>query len=182
MAIAGQYDTQVNVPDEFRTGRGGHIVPTEKARQLVAYLLSLKQVNLPDGAAPVFIQYKKPGVAVATGDPAPTAALDGASLYIQQCQACHQANGEGLRGAFPPLKGSPVVNHANAELMVRIILQGYNAREEYAVMPAFAAKLTDAEIAAIMTHERGAWGNKAAAVTPNFVKQIRETIKTELAP
>ena len=179
VTTAGQYDKEVNVPDEFRTDRAGHIVPTEKARQLVAYLLSLKQVNLPDGAAPAFIEYKKPMVAVATGDPAQTAALDGAVLYTQNCQACHQANGEGLKGAFPPLKGSLVVNDANAELMIRIILQGYNARQEYAVMPAFAAKLTDTEIASIMTHERNAWGNKADAVTPDFVKKIRETIKIE---
>ena len=179
VATAGQYDTEVNVPDEFRTGRAGHIIPTEKARQLVAYVLSLKQVDLPDGTAPAFIEYKKPRVAVAPGDPAQTAALDGAVLYSQNCQACHQANGEGLKGAFPPLKGSAVVNDANAELMVRIILLGYNAREEYAVMPAFAAKLTDTEIATIITHERTTWGNKAAAVTPDFVKKIRENIKTE---
>ncbi|MCY7356433.1 MAG: cytochrome-c oxidase, partial [Rudanella sp.] len=56
---------------------------------------------------------------------------------------------------------------------------GYDARPEYGMMPAFAAKLTDDEIVAITTHERSSWGNKAAPVTPGFVKKIRETIKPE---
>ena len=55
----------------------------------------------------------------------------------------------------------------------------WHAREEYAVMPAFGEKLSDSEIAAIATHERSSWGNKAAPVTADFVKKIRETIKTE---
>lgn len=182
VATAGQYDNELTVPDEFRRGYRGHIVPTEKARQLVAYLVSLKQVDLPDGTtAPAFITYKKDKPAVAEGVAgaiAGPAALDGAALYVQHCQACHQASGEGLKGAFPPLKGSPVVNDANAELMVQIILQGYNAREEYAVMPAFP-KLTDAEIVALTTHERSSWGNKAAPITADFVKKIRAASKPD---
>ena len=63
-------------------------------------------------------------------------------------------------------------------MIVSIILKGYNAREEYAVMPAFENKLSDAEIAAIATHERSSWGNKVEKVTPEFVKEIRAKIKT----
>ena len=183
IATVGQYDNELTVSDEYRAGDRGHIVPTEKARQLVAYLVSLKQVDLPDGTtAPPFIEYKKAPPTVAANAPGPGAAAalpDGAALYTTHCQACHQANGEGLKGAFPPLKGSAAVNDDNAELLVQIILQGYNAREEYAVMPAFGEKLSDSEIAAIATHERSSWGNKAAPVTADFVKKIRETIKTE---
>lgn len=182
VATAGQYVNELTVPDEFRRGYRGHIVPTEKARQLVAYLVSLKQTDLPDGTtAPAFITYKKDQLLAAEGGAGAStgpAALDGAALYVQHCQACHQANGQGLKGAFPPLAGSPVVNDANAELLVQLILQGYNAREEYAVMPAFA-QLNDAEIVAITTHERSSWGNKAAPITADFVKQIRATIKSE---
>ncbi len=173
------YEKELNVPAEFRQGITGHIVPTERARQLIAYLLSLKQVDLPDSQAPAFIDYKKPKPTAGSTASSGEAALDGAPLYAQHCQACHQATGEGLKGAFPPLKGSPIVTDANAEMMVRIVLQGYDARPEYAVMPPFATKLSDAEIAAILTHERSSWGNKAEQVTPEFVQKIRATIKTE---
>ncbi len=183
VATAGKHDSELTVSDEYRAGNRGHIVPTEKARQLVAYLVSLKQVDLPGGTtAPPFIEYKKAPPMVAANAPGPGAATalpDGATLFTTHCQACHQANGEGLKGAFPPLKGSAAVNDANAELLVQIILQGYNAREEYAVMPAFGAKLSDSEIAAIATHERRSWGNKAAPVTADFVEKIRGTIKSE---
>ena len=48
--------------------------------------------------------------------------LNGVALYTANCQSCHQENGEGLPGAFPPLKGSKVVTDNNPELMVNIIM------------------------------------------------------------
>jgi cytochrome c oxidase cbb3-type subunit II len=165
----------LNIPTEYRDGRMGKIVPNQRAKALIAYLLSLKQTDLPTGNEPKFIQYRKEKEVVAGNK---TEELDGAKLYANTCQACHQANGEGLKGAFPSLKGSPIVNDKNAEMIVSIILKGYNAREEYAVMPAFENKLSDAEIAAIATHERSSWGNKAEKVSPEFVKEIRAKIKT----
>ncbi len=169
----------LHVPAAYREPGNHTIVPTRRAQQLVAYLMSLKQAELPTGQALPFLNVSPPKEAVATGAPAPGGepVLDGATLYATNCQACHQASGEGLKGAFPPLKGSPVVNNADATLMVNIILQGYNPRPEYGVMPPFAAKLTDAEIAAIMTHERSSWGNKAAPVTADFVKKVRALLK-----
>ncbi len=170
----------LRIPTAFREPGHPVIVPTRRAQQLVAYLLSLKQAELPTAEQPAFLALSPPKP-VATAGPAPAAgaapALDGAALYSTNCQPCHQANGEGLKGAFPPLKGSPVVNNRDATLMVNIVLQGYNPRPEYAVMPPFAAKLTDAEIAAIITHERSAWGNTGAPVAAEFVQQLRALVK-----
>ena len=169
----------LHIPAAYREPGQHTIVPTRKAQQLVAYLMSLKQAELPTGAAPGFLALspkKEVPAAGATADGA-APALDGAALYATNCQACHQANGEGLKGAFPALKGSPVVNDKDATLMANLILQGYNPRPEYGVMPGFADKLTDAEIAAIMSHERSAWGNTGAPVTADFVKQLRALIK-----
>ncbi|MBC7569201.1 MAG: cbb3-type cytochrome c oxidase subunit II [Spirosoma sp.] len=172
----------VNVPPAYRDGLTGTIVPTERGRQLVAYLLSLKQVALPTGSeAPGFIEYTpaKALVAEVAGSVAVAAGPDGAALYATHCQACHQANGEGLKGAFPPLKGSPVVTDANASLMVNVVLQGYDARPEYGAMQAFGDRLTDAEIAAILTFERQSWGNKAPAVPVAFVTAERAALKSK---
>ncbi|MDJ0367714.1 cbb3-type cytochrome c oxidase subunit II [Hymenobacter sp. H14-R3] len=170
----------LHIPGGYREPGAHTIVPTRRAQQLVAYLLSLKQAPLPTGAQPAaFLKLTPPKEAApavgaaAAGPPAP----DGAALYATNCQPCHQANGEGLKGAFPPLKGSPVVNDKDATLMVNIILQGYNPRPEYGVMPPFAAKLSDAEIAAIISHERSSWGNAAAPVTADFVQKIRALLK-----
>src|SRR5690606_28628600 len=104
---------------------------------------------------------------------------DGRALYSTHCQSCHQPNGEGLKGAFPPLKGSPVVLGDDLELFVTIIMKGDDARPEYAVMNAVGTdnKLTPEEAAAIINHEKTSWGNNAKTVSPEEVKKIIDVIK-----
>ena len=176
----GKDDVEVVVPDEFRTGISGKIIATKEALQLVAYLQSLKQVELPDGKLPMEFLYKKKEVAVAAAAGVPEANLpDGGTLYTQNCAACHQANGEGLAGAFPPLKGSPIVMGDDLDLFVTIIMKGYDARAEYAVMNAVGTdnNLTAEEVTAIINHEKSSWGNNAKKVTLEQVKTIMESLK-----
>lgn len=163
-------DVVVSVPDEFMEGEKGKVVATPEAMQLVAYLQSLKQVELPDGrAVPVFLYPVKKGQTPGGGGSnGGQPALDGAALYATNCQSCHQANGEGLKGAFPPLKGSSIVLDDNPEQQLSIILNGYTGRisEGYGPMPPVGTNnnLTAAEITAIMNHERSSWGNNGKKV------------------
>ena len=62
----------------------------------------------------------------------------------------------------------------NPENLINIIMSGYNAREEFAEMPAIGKlnNLTPAEIAAIINHERSSWGNQAAAISVAQVESI----------
>ena len=160
-------DLEVNVPDKFRKGVKGKIVATQEALQLVAYLQSLKQVPLPDGKASPEFLYKKKERALAAKDGAAADLPDGNMLYTNNCQSCHQANGEGLKGAFPPLKGSPIVLGDDLDLFVTIIMQGYDPRPEYATMNAVGTDnhLTPEEVTAIINHEKTSWGNNAKTVT-----------------
>jgi cytochrome c oxidase cbb3-type subunit II len=95
-------------------------------------------------------------------------------LYATHCQACHQPNGEGLKGAFPPLKGSAIVLDENPARLITIIMKGYDGRvnEGYAVMPPIGTlnQLKPGEIRAIINHERGSWGNRAPAVSLETVQ------------
>ena len=170
-------DVVVAVPAEFLKNKSKKIVATQNALNLVAYLISLKQPDIGNTPVGDFIPALKKDKAAASGGAA-TGLPDGATLYASTCQACHQADGKGLAGAFPPLAGSPIVNDANPEMIIKIILQGYDARAEYGIMTPFADLLTDEEIAAIATHERSSWGNNAPAVKPEDVKKIRDFIKT----
>lgn len=170
-------DVIVNVPKEYLNGREGKIIATQDALNLVAYLQSLKQVKLPDGTpAPEFLYKRK---VAATGTAAQIKELDGSSLYTANCQSCHQANGEGLPGAFPPLKGSSIVTGDNLELYVDIIMNGYDARPEYGIMAGVGtnANLSPAEVAAIINHERTTWGNNAKKVTEEEIKKIMDFVK-----
>ena len=78
----------------------------------------------------------------------------GERVYMQQCATCHQANGRGIPPAFPSLVGTgmsvgSLVEHTN------IVLHG----KAGTAMQAFGAQLNPAELAAVITYERNAWGN-----------------------
>ncbi len=80
--------------------------------------------------------------------------VKGEEVYLRNCATCHQANGQGIPPAFPTLVGSaiatgPIAGH------IDIILHG----KAGTAMQAFAAQLNAAEIAAVTTYERNAWGN-----------------------
>ena len=102
----------------------------------------------------------------------------GAALYRTSCASCHQSNGVGLEGVFPPLAGDPVVLDDDATRHIEIILFGLDGEAiggvQYpAAMPGFAAQLSDAEVAAVVNHERTSWGNQAPTVTVDEVAEVR---------
>ncbi len=165
----------IEIPDEYRTEKG-KVVATEDAMNLVAYLKSLKQAPLTEEVK--FIPAKPKELPVAANAVGSQEALlpDGAQLYQTNCAACHQTNGKGIPGAFPPLAGSKIVNDEDPEIFIRVILQGYDARPEFGQMPEFS-RLSDEEIAAIGNHERKSWGNNASPITPEEVAEIRALIE-----
>ncbi|MFT5395104.1 MAG: cytochrome c oxidase subunit 2 [Gammaproteobacteria bacterium] len=91
----------------------------------------------------------------------------GKSVYATNCVSCHQADGNGIDGLFPALNGSAIVN-GSAEEMINLLLNGKN------LMPAFKEQLNDADLAAVMTHERNSWDNTAKdIIQPADVKAVR---------
>jgi cytochrome c oxidase cbb3-type subunit II len=173
-------DVVVNVPASFLNGRVGKVVAKKEALQLLAYIQSLKQTPLPVAVKPMEFLYKKEEKMVAAnGTTAAAPAFDGKALYSANCQSCHQENGEGLKGAFPPLKGSPIVNGEDLELYVDIILNGYDARPEYGVMAAVGTNMNfnEQQVAAIINYERSSWGNMAKKVSPEEIKKIMDFVK-----
>ncbi|WP_134645879.1 cytochrome c oxidase subunit II [Vibrio diabolicus] len=78
----------------------------------------------------------------------------GESIYTSRCAVCHQASGEGIPGAFPAIKGSPIATGPISEHIDVIV----NGRPGTAMQP-FSNQLSDKEIAAVITYQRNAWGN-----------------------
>ncbi len=176
-------DKVLAVPEGY-TKKNVKIVPTQVALDLVAYLQSLKQAPLTAEQSVEFIpstRKKLEDVDAGSQQNKQGSQLpDGQALYTSTCAACHQADGTGLPGAFPPLAGSEVVNDEDPDLLVRIMLQGYDARPEFAQMPGFADQLSDEEIAAIANHERSSWGNDAPTLTADEVKKIRDLVMNQI--
>jgi cytochrome c oxidase cbb3-type subunit 2 len=170
VATAPEGATVVPLPKAFAP-QSGVVVPSRQAEALVAYLASLKQTPLPDSGPDS--HGAMPGAAPAV-DAAPDAgasdAVKGKALFTANCAACHQASGEGLPGAFPPLKGNAAVNDADPTTHIRAVLYGLQGVEVGGVvypspMPPFGATLSDADIASIIDYERTSWGNHGAPVT-----------------
>ncbi len=126
-------------------------MPPPEAQQVAA--------AAPGAAAPADDPNKKwtPDELKAKGEP----------LFVATCAACHQATGKGLPPAFPPLAGSKVVNGPKAG-QVAIVLKG----KPGTAMASFA-HLPDADLAAVITYTRSAWGNKGDAVMPADIKAAR---------
>lgn len=112
---------------------------------------------------------------------------DGAKLFASSCASCHQASGQGIPGAFPPLNGSGWVQ-AKAEVPVQILLHGINGEIKVdgttynSVMPPFGNSMSDAEIAAVATYIRQSWDNQAEAVEASFVAEQREATADRTTP
>jgi len=94
----------------------------------------------------------------------------GEKVYAANCVACHQASGKGLPPAFPALDGSKIAT-GDKHAHIGIVLYGKTGT----TMAAFAKQLSDTDIAAVVTYERNAWGNKTGdAVQPGEVKAARK--------
>ncbi|WP_342662975.1 cytochrome c oxidase subunit II [Saccharospirillum impatiens] len=86
----------------------------------------------------------------------------GEQVYGSACASCHQADGSGVPGAFPALANSPIaVGPADGHL--DIVVNGSRGT----AMAAYGNQLSDADMAAVITYERNAWGNNVGdMVTP----------------
>ena len=111
------------------------------------------------------------------------ASANGAQVYTVNCVSCHGEQGAGVAGAFPAMAGNKAVL-GDDKYLSNVLLYGLqgqinvNGQVYNGVMPAWAASLTDAEIAAVITHIRVSWGNTAPAVTEAAVRTERGTPKT----
>ncbi len=176
----------VPVPKGFGPVHGA-VVPTEDAKALVAYLLSLKQPKLPGAETAQLAAAQPPLTPVAPAGAAPAFnAAEGARLFASTCAVCHGEKGEGVAGAFPPLAGDPVVNDNDASEHIATVLHGAQNRKiggisYQAAMPSFAGQLSDQQAMEIIDHERSSWGNHGRLITAADVAAIRAGKKLPLA-
>ena len=119
--------------------------------------------------------------------PVSGAKVDGAVVFAAACVACHQGNGAGLPGVFPPLAGSEWVVGKETTIAA-IVLQGIAGPitvkgSNYAgAMPAFKDQLSDDQLAAALTHVRSQWGNAGSPISAATVATVREQLKARTVP
>ena len=129
-------------------------------------------------------QFRPAATVPPTMSPATLKEQPGAGIYNGFCIKCHGVDGMGKPGKFPALAGNPAVLLPNADSLIRLLIEGSTAPVTATgpaaeKMPPFAPKLSDAEMADVLTYLRHNWGNQATAVTHRSVRKLHEALVTE---
>jgi mono/diheme cytochrome c family protein len=190
--------TAPNITGDTRTGVGNWSVD-----EIVQYLRTgqtrtsiangpMKEVvenstsKMADADLKAMAVYLKERGASGTPAPAPLSASDpqmriGEAVFIDTCSACHMRTGAGVDHIFPRLAGNAVVKQDDPTTLVRVILTGSrgagtDAAPTSPAMPSLGYRLTDGQLAAVVTYIRNSWGNAASAVSADTVKSLRDHV------
>jgi mono/diheme cytochrome c family protein len=107
--------------------------------------------------------------------------MRGSRVYLDNCNACHRSDGSGAKQTFPNLVKNEAVNAKDPISLIHIVLAGgatpstQTALSAFA-MPEFGWRLSDEEVADVLSFIRGSWGNHAAAVSPDEIGRARKAI------
>jgi mono/diheme cytochrome c family protein len=118
--------------------------------------------------------------------PADDPRIKGLAVYnLPTCVSCHQPNGHGTPGTFPPLAGSEWVLEENPARIIRIVLDGVQGVIQINgkpfgpnVMPQWRPVLSDEQIADVLSYVRSSWGNSAPIVKVAQVAEIRKATES----
>ena len=110
----------------------------------------------------------------------------GQGLYIDHCAGCHMEDGAGQRGAFPPLKGSAIVQARDPMTAITLVLDGgrmvaTSGKPTGLSMPAFGWKLDDQQVADVVNYVRNAIGNRAPLTDAGAVAKLRKRGREQTA-
>jgi mono/diheme cytochrome c family protein len=188
------------IAEYLKTGRTERVAAVGMMEQVVAkstqyltdqdlisiaeYLKTLPSSNDegPGGADPAIQESASFGAtrALRAGD----TGMRGSRVYLDNCNACHRSDGSGAKRTFPNLVKSEAVNAKDPISLIHIVLAGgampstQTAPSAFA-MPDFGWRLSDAEVADVLSFVRGSWGNHAATVSPDEISRARKAIANQ---
>jgi alcohol dehydrogenase (quinone), cytochrome c subunit len=141
---------------------------------MAAYLKTLAPAS---GDAPKFAANPATAAALAGGHEANR----GAELYDDNCAACHHTDGEGSPKAIPKIAGNSSVLGQDPNSLIRLVLSGSAlpgtaGAPSALAMPGFAWRLSNEEVAQLLTFIRTSWGNEASSVTAGDVARVRGSL------
>ena len=102
----------------------------------------------------------------------------GRAIFMDTCAACHTTTGAGIENIFPRLAGNPIVVQDDPSTLIRVIVTGVrgaatNAKPTAPAMPSLGYRLSDEQLASVVTYIRNSWGNAAAPVAAADVGKLR---------
>ena len=136
-------------------------------RAMAVYLKGLAQGTSPEKPAPP-LPSAESSLLVSLGKP----------IYDRECASCHGATGQGMPPNYPPLAGNQSIQMTSAVNAIRMVLNGGYAPGTAGNpmpygMPPFAQRLSDDEVAAVVTYIRTSWGNRGEPVSARQANELR---------
>lgn len=110
--------------------------------------------------------------------------MRGSRVYLDNCNACHRSDGAGAKRIFPNLVKNEAVNANDPISLIHIVLAGSSMPSTQTApsalaMPDFGWRLSDADVADVLSFVRDSWGNQAAAVSPDKIGRIRKALANQ---
>lgn len=171
------------IVEYLKTGRNARSAASGPMAEVVT--ASTSRMSEADLTA-IATYLRERGGPAAAAAPTPVAATDprmrrGQAIYADTCMACHVGNGEGVDYIFPRLAGSAVVQQEDPTTLLRIVISGVRSASTDAAptgpaMPSLGWRLSDAQVADVLTYIRNSWGNAAAPVSEDQSRRMRETV------
>jgi mono/diheme cytochrome c family protein len=139
----------------------------------------LKTLAPAPGGASKFAANSSTGAALAKGQEANR----GAELYDDNCAACHRTDGAGSPKVLPKIAGNPTVLADDPGSLIRLVLAGSTlpgtgTAPSALGMPGFAWRLSNDEVAQLLSFVRAAWGNQASSVAAAQVGRVRGSLES----
>jgi mono/diheme cytochrome c family protein len=107
--------------------------------------------------------------------------MRGARVYLDNCNACHRSDGSGAQRTFPSLAKNEAVHSKDPVSLIHIVLAGSAMPSTHTApsalaMPDFGWRLSDEEVADVLSFVRGSWDNHASAVCQDEVGRVRKSL------
>jgi alcohol dehydrogenase (quinone), cytochrome c subunit len=150
---------------------------------LQAIAAYLKTLTPTPGDRSTFIANSATATALAAGHEANR----GAELYVDNCAACHRTDGQGSSKALPKVAGNSSVLAEDPSSLISLVLAGSSLPGTAAApsplgMPGFGWRLTNEEVAQLLTFIRSNWGNRAPGVSAGEVARVRGALDAQFPP
>jgi mono/diheme cytochrome c family protein len=170
----------------FRRGANAHSAASGEMGEVVAF--STSQMNDADIDATIaYLRTIEASPDAKADKPGDAVMKQGEAIFQDNCAACHRMDGSGVPRYFPPIRQDANVQQSDPTSLIHFVLAGArkvatDASPTPLSMPAFEWKLSDAQIAAVLTYVRNSWGNSAAAVSADKVADLRKKLKLDARP
>jgi mono/diheme cytochrome c family protein len=163
----------------LKTGQARGVIASGAMKDVVEN----STAKMPDADLKAMAVYLKERGATGSPAPSPVSADDGRmkvgeAIFVDTCMACHTRKGEGIPHVFPKLAGATIATQDDPSSLIHVVITGAQAAATAShptapTMPSFGYRLSDEQIAAVVTYVRNSWGNAASPVTADAVKAVR---------